>query len=629
MTIVDRRTYEIKLNIPMNNAELMTKAQLQLESQPIQCTVFRFSYRHGFDMGAWCYSRHWGNKLIKNVDPESQLMHRLVPLKNLASQIITLGMTRLSLLTCHSKLGDWGGLMQWAERNQMTELLRSPSDYHQALQQFSHNLTNDPRSVITKKRVRSSCIEFGEYLFPDDSFDFNASVQPINSSRNKKQISLEPPSENEMTRFLSITESLFTELTKFLLTDQKFPYLMPIENESVWLVTEERPYVSASVLAKGHARTAGTVVFDYTTGLPRPWESYVAHAKRPTSSHYKSSIKDYEIRLEAANDDPYHFTRVRLARIAHDCFVAMFTAASGLNESPIRNLPWSNKIEIASEKSGLRTIKIRALNKTVNFDVKPNFLKYLKLYFKLRDYLCKNTAHEYLFIGFTGDKASNFRMLDSNILRRLNDRIRRSTDPEFPRLSYKKLRDYKENYTVTKHGAEAARHILQHSSSTQRKHYLKSNEKTAVDKIGAFFQEANKFFSEPYPVATPAGGCANEGSPDGNISTGQVPDCKNSIGCLNCKNFKVHADQNDAWKLISMEYVIRELISCCKNKEHFDETHGADLSRINKILTKMVTINPDMKETIDTLRVEVYEQDNLTDYWQRHLERLVKLGIIK
>jgi hypothetical protein len=262
--------------------------------------------------------------------------------------------------------------------------------------------------------------------------------------------------------------------------------------------------------------------------------------------------------------------------------------------------------------------------------VKVSFIKHFRKYIHLRNYLCQGIDHPYLFIGFDGNKMTNYRILDTNILRRLYDRICRLVDPDVPCLSFQSFRNYKDNYVAKKHGPEASRILLGHSERTQRASYLKASEQTAVDQIGKFHSVVNEFFANPHPCSTPVGGCTSEGAPlkNENSKNTSEPDCKSEVGCLNCVNHKVHANREDAWKLLSLEFVTKEMIHSSASLEHFNLIHGPTLERIQKLLKEMLTVNPSLENTLKELQAEVYEHNSLIDYWQRHLDRLVRLKVI-
>ena len=90
----------------------------------------------------------------------------------------------------------------------------------------------------------------------------------------------------------------------------------------------------------------------------------------------------------------------------------------------------------------------------------------------------------------------------------------------------------------------------------------------------------------------------------------------------------MHANHDDAWKLLSFEYVIKQMMQASASIEHFETIHGPTLKTIDNLLTEMLSVNPSLEPTLIELRQDVYKNNSLTGYWQRQLERLVRLKVI-
>lgn len=629
---MNRPVIEIRIDGLVNNAKLLKLAQSTLASTPIEKIVIRFNHRHAFDFGAWCFAKRFGNRATKAVSISTRLPKRLATLKNMASHVITKSLTSNAATTGYSMMADWVIMAEWCEKNGYQDFLNTPAEYHEALKAFSVHLNNDHRQYTTRRRMRSVCQKLGEAGFVDSEYVFTARLPPIIRPRNTTTALQSAPSETTVKHHLQVCEPLFTKLTNFLTTDCKFPHSLHFKDHFVWLVADKRyPIISQKVLAKDGKLSANCTTFDYSEGRMRTWQEYLKRTESTVAQRsYYVAKKAYSARMAEANDSDDNQYRIRVGRIAHDSFVSMFVAATGINESPLRALPWDAEFKIESDEIGFKVIKFRGNNKIITVKVKSSFIKHFQKYIQLRNFLCKKIDHHYLFIGFNGNTMLNTRMLDTNILNRLHASLHLLVDPDLPRLSYRAFRDYKDNFIAKAHGNEASRNVLQHSEKTQLKSYLKANEQTAVDQINKFHSAVNAFFGTPHPCATPLGGCESEGTPEV-ISDGlgaATPDCKTSVGCLNCVNYKAHANREDAWKLISFEYITKQMIQSSAHIAHFHATHGHTLEQIESLLNDMASFAPDMIDTITELRKEVYENNSLTDYWQRHIERLVKLKII-
>lgn len=622
---------EIRLDVQVNHAELLTEVHDVLARNPIESILVRFNHRHAFDFGAICFGERSGARARREVHVTTHLPKRLARVKNLASHIMTMSLTTASLSSGYSAVADWVLMVKWCEANGFENFLDDSDAYHKALVAFSEHLNTDNRAYVTRRRMQTVCRTCGEKMFPEENFLFTR-LPLIERPEGKTKKLIEPPSSDAVKYHLQTCEPLFTGLTDFLIKDEAMPCKLKVKDGYAWILPDDRyPLITDKILAKGGKTTSESCYFDYSQARLRTFEEFQSRSSSKKFTHYCIARDQYESRLKLANSTKDVKYRASLARIAHDSFVSMFVAATAINESPLREIPWDPDFEIANtEEIGVRSIKFRANNKEVIVRVKASFIKHFRKYITLRDHLCQGSDHPYLFIGFDGNTLSNYRILDTNILRRLHNRVSRLIDPDIPCLSYQSFRNYKDSYVAKNHGHEASRILLGHSERTQRASYLKTNEQSAVDQIGKFHAIVNEFFGSPHPCATPVGGCMSEGSPlkSENSNITAAPDCKSKVGCLNCVHHKVHANREDAWKLLSLEFVTKEMIHSSASLEHFNLIHGPTLEQIQGLLNEMLAVNPSLSETLKELRVEVYENNTLTDYWQRHLERIVRLKII-
>jgi hypothetical protein len=625
-----RSRCEIRLDTQINNATLLADAQNVLATNPIESIIIRFNHRHAFDVGAWCFASRTGARAWKEVDLSTRLPKRSVNLKILASHIITASLTSIAPTSGYSSVNDWAGMANWCEANGWFSFLESPELYYEALTRFTAYLNSDHRAYTTRKRIHTACKTFGQQMFPEEVY-LPTKTSKVQRPREKQTKITESPSEDSVKRHLQICEPVFVGLTELLVSNTDLPHKLKVDQDCAWIMPDSKyPMITSKILSTAGIHSTASVTINYSEGRMRTQEEYNARSSNSCTKAYKKALKAFASRLSLANSTKDNEYRVRLGRYAHDCFVAMFVANTGINESPLRELPWDPNYEIIKdEEIGMRTIKFRANNKIITVRIKAEFIKHFKKFVELRAFLCEGVDHPYLFIGFNGNSKSNYRILDTNILGRLNVSLARLIDPDVPFLSYKNYRNYKDNYTAKNHGHEASRILLGHSERTQRKNYLKANEKNAVDQIGEFHSVVNEFFNSPHHCSTPVGSCSSEGSPQKRIDTQTIsePTCKNEAGCLGCVHHKVHPNEEDALKLLSFEYVTKQMIHSSSSLEHFELIHGPTLQQIDKILNEMLSVKPSLRQKLEDLKTDVYDNNNLTAYWQRHLERLVRLKV--
>jgi hypothetical protein len=584
-----------------------------------------------FDIGAWCYSGPKTRNIPKKVDPQRFHPERVIPLTNLMREIITLACTDRSARGASAKLIDFSTLLKFTEESSYEHFLSSPEIYHTTLQAFTEYLIASNREEVTKARLQSVSIEIGYYLFSDSNIDFNAGLQPI-YSRTSEDSYTKPPAETEVKRFHNVCMSLFDEVTDFILNQTKFPHSILINDERIVLTTEAYPFLSDAIAKTKPHKGPHSPFVDYSTGLCKSYEEALQLVPNMRDVHFKSFTEKSRKDLFIGNSDLYSQRRVRLHKLAHDSFLALFSLYSGANESPLIDAPWHGDFEVLKGKKGERIISIKNRGgiQLVTFHIASPFINKFKKFLKLREHILNGKKHDFLFVGLDHRSISEPVKLKTNALYEMCTMLRSIFDESFPILSYRKLRAYKDYWLVQNRGIDSAASLLQHSRTTQRKNYTNIEEREAVEQLVLTMRTIIDSFDAPSKPSSPAGRCAGAQPVKSLIiPDGYEPDCKNGQGCIFCENFRVTADDEGIHKLISMEYVIKRFIHTCDNVQQFIDIHQPALDAITALLSAIRKKNNTLDETISVIRHTVYVQHTLTDYWEKYLERFIKIGALK
>lgn len=158
------------------------------------------------------------------------------------------------------------------------------------------------------------------------------------------------------------------------------------------------------------------------------------------------------------------------------------------------------------------------------------------------------------------------------------------------------LRNYKATAIESKKGHIFSSIIMQHSAETGAKHYLKRQEKEAIENLGEFyanFENIIKNIGEKVRdrlTIIPAGKCSATDEQKSIIELNTVKsayvigDCTTPTGCLFCSFFVVHADEEGIYKLVSMrEYILLKNETISYHSE-IENSYGAIIERIDNIL---------------------------------------------
>ncbi|GID06836.1 hypothetical protein [Pseudomonas sp. 008] len=630
MRIFDRDIYEVYLEDYQ-----LDECQREIEQIPIEGLILRCTEERRFDIGALCYQNRIKitRAVVKKVDLYSLRKERTKAIRAWVVQKITLFYTSISAATIYHFATELTALFDWADSSDFEELLVSPEKYHEALQAYTQNLNRQigkEKSRLTASRRQSMALHSGPIFFPETAINFRDDL-PIISNKGETYNPTEPPLQQEIEAYLTPCQYLFDGLTDFVLGFEKFPAKIPFMTEYLWLLPAEYPVISKRVYSET-TKARSNIVWDYENGQIRTFEEAV-----------KLSIRnDYQVNYELevahtalykANLDQRHAKRMKLARIAHDAFISLFVANSGMNEQPLRDLLYNCSYEtFESSEKGFIGIKIRADGREVKFSIKKTFTKHFDKFIRLRRFIDEESRHRFLFMGMSAAGDSIGGQVGLSAISRHNERIKRYLIPDFKGLTYRKLRKYKSNYLLSQgHSVQIVSALLQTNEQTILNSYAQANEGTAIAEITAMMKRLVELLNDYSGEETPAGDCADIAGRSEVITPppDYEPNCKNFEGCIFCSQFRTHATEPSIRKLLSMRFVTLEYLNSCADKSHFDKVHGAAIAQIDRIILELREHRPDLSGSVDKISAEISTEFKLSDYWKRFYHRMVQLKVMK
>ena len=202
-----------------------------------------------------------------------------------------------------------------------------------------------------------------------------------------------------------------------------------------------------------------------------------------------------------------------------------------------------------------------------------------------------------------------------------------------PSISAQQWRVFKGGKTINKYGPLVAAQVLQNSPETALKSYSGENDETAAKELSRFFSEYRKNIlagKNEKTVATGVGRCIEPNKPQDIRSNELVQaNCQREEGCLYCKQFRVVADKEDIYKLLSYRTVLKATL----HKEGFNNSskvrHSNIINRIDEIVQTILETNLVSQNEIKRIRQNAEEHDDLYPYWQKKMELLIELGVIQ
>jgi len=622
--------------------------QKLLLSSTFESLVFLVDDDKHLDLGAMAFPQRARSKTTKarsiyDLQNKSILDHRVCPLKNWASGTITsLKTGQITLATLKSKFDNLRTLTTWCEKNNHESFLNSPEECQIALIEFSIFLKNKTSNSVARREVLfSDALSAARYAFEDSSYHINYPVPAMNLPKHIRE-STASVEEHALAEILAISDSLFHQLTKFVLDMQPYPGKILFLGEEINIIPHSRFCLPRAVVENGFI-PKGQYVWNYETGNigDNSPDNYLKHpCGHPKYAFDRGIAND---RLEAKytltyeNLHPRGSYRLRLAKWAHDSFLVLFSIVTGINESILKNLSWSDKYEILRkpDQQGFRGVKARAGDKEIIFNITTKFIEPFKKFLKLRNFILGDRRHDFLFIQLSSypEEELIISKLKSNSLDRHLKRVRCYLAPNLPSINFRQLRKYKVNNHVAHEGLATASSLMGNTTATIKKSYLDKNADQQGLEIGAFYTKILQA-ADTTKTSVPAGSCSEIGSPivssDLIITKDSNPksDCKNFLGCIFCENYFIHSDREELRKLLSMRYYINELRICCDDEEHFMTVHGPTLTRIQNILSDIITQYPESKKAIDDVTIEIETIGMLSTYWAEKIKTAVIIGVL-
>lgn len=616
------------------NLDEMTNDQYQaiISTAEIERLVIRFNRDRQISIGSLCYSVRdiESRKIPKPVQETSLQPERVRAVRAWCAEMGNkhFGSGHTFFMNAYEfiKFGDW------CDNNSHSNFLATPEAYKTALDNFTlHLLSKIHRhpgsTTFSKSRQQVQVIKSAYIIFPGSSVNFLSDLPII--SHNKDDIErTETPSIIEMTAHLTPYRYLFDGLTDFLVEGRKFPHYIPfMDTEAILLPAE---YTITTSKIHKTAKVENQNSWSYQEG--RIYTLDECKARSPMKEyHLIRQRREALEELENSNSDLRHRKRIWLAALAQDAFISHFVANTGMNESPLRKLLWSNDYTVTnSDNAGFVVIKQRASGIEQYFEIQKVFLKDFKKFLELRDYITDSTPHPYLFIHVSKGVVKPIPIRASSIIW-ANNKVTSFLDPEFSGLGFQKLRKYKSVYLLsTGHPVGVVSALMQSSANTITKHYAGAEEKNAIDEIAAVMTLAREIFESHYALPTPAAGCGG-GDPIESLAPPKAypPNCRNFVGCVYCSKFRLHADESSIRKILSMRWVTSEFINACTDVHQFHAIHGNAILRIDAIMAELIQLRPETKNLIEKIEKEITESFQLTEYWERLYSRLIRTKVIK
>jgi hypothetical protein len=341
----------------------------------------------------------------------------------------------------------------------------------------------------------------------------------------------------------------------------------------------------------------------------------------------------------------------RLMELGCMAFAALCVGDSGANLSSIQTYEEPEDMEEQlgkPERLNLRhkLIKLRAAGREVPVHLTSTTVTRLRAYLRLREALrvrldCPDVAPMFVQCEYPirswNAKPTGIAPLAREFTRDVRSRFR-AVGIDLPHMTMQRLRAFKQGKVSQENNPKVAADLMGHTVTSAIRKYNNITEAESRSEMAPFLaslssivrsrSESTKQSSKrDVPITPiPPGGCKAHGNPIALSDSPLVePDCKKTEGCFFCNKLNVHAEEEDAIKLMSCRAVLERLAPRLGDNSAVGRVYAAVIDRIGALLGEIKRIHPEAHESA---RVAVLEAGQLSRYWAGKLQQLHLLGLL-
>lgn len=596
-------------------------------------------FTHPVDVGSWCYSTNKPpvKSPVKEEDTTYLVNPKTVKKERVEFVFGVLDFLKLyidlnkSPITIRTYLNAITQFINWCNENYVSGL-DSNKDFNDAIYNYSEELIDKIRrnkiSINTGAALQSRLLKAGEYIYSNsDQSDGLYNIRKIHHRTEAVNNTVVPDMQTAKDA-IHIYFQLFTQFTEFVVNSNFFPQQVIVGTNKYSFFPIRIPFVNESNINTKKGLKNKYMAYDFNKARLRTVSEMTELGLYKSEKNIKEAHKNAKNVLLEANNNRFNKNRIEAATMAFQSFIMLFSANTGMNLAQIGELSWSDDFETKKERLLFKTIKTRANGKSTTFNISSGFNSHFKKFIKLRKYLLEylgKPKHSLLFFSFRNKKISNLGMDFSG---RFHKRLKTCFNIQL-NISTRMWRAYKADWLISVTDIYTASKILQNSSETISRNYANGNQETNESQINEFLTNYKNLVVnyDDQSIETPVGQCVEQ-QPIAVTQSLKEPDCKTMEGCLNCVNYRAHADTKDFHKLVSFKYILQQSQILAQNKKHFEITIAPVLKRVNGLLNQIRSCFKGEPIELDKIEENVVSSEILSDYWSLKLDFLIDLGVL-
>lgn len=609
----------------------------------------------GRDIGALCYALR-SDRTRSSRQPRKVVVSSLIKRrpKQILQIIKALSSLRTdsgrSLSTIRQYATIFISFVDWADEKRLPNCLDGGDATRQAFRAWSHETAERYRRQDFGEAFHNFRLNYISELL-EATTGLQNLMHGIRTLRKKSNPNggTEPLALHDFGHAVAINQCLFDGLCDLVLEQRPFPYKLELPNSlswpesHLWLFPSNLwrlpPHLQSDAIRSEIGKRASWV-YDYSNGCLATADKIAHRYKGAELSQRikmaRKAIWKVKKQIGEANADPVNTSRISLGMYAQRAFLFLFFCNTGCNDQLVRDLETDGEtIDASVRNQKFRALKWRARGKEVELIAPATFMARLRRFMELRRYLLQGRNTPYLF--FTGGNRNSNppAQMFSHELSNYYYRLLKKIDPQLPRLGARALRATVDDYYLRFHGNVVAAAVMGHNPETELRNYGRGSVNDHHEQMTLFMASVaeSAFRQRVIPVTAmttdrpsleEGGRCDDFGHPEPLADRVPIrPDCKDAQGCLFCRNRVLIANEADARKVASAAYVMEQLILGPKHEEALRPLICKCDEDLNKIAAFL-----GCRDMVERVKMDVYENEQLTPFWADKYHLFLELGII-
>jgi hypothetical protein len=600
------------------------------------------------DIGSWCFSKRearfdgvGGHQSNRAVAINSLLEHRRRLVIAFCDYMYTCGHRDKTKQTYFNRTDE---VLEWCDSNGHELFLLNEAATVAAYQAYTDWLFHRIRILkdlnpYSARRKQLAFLNIFALLYTSRASELTAQAQSIAFMRPEKAA----PAEQAVHDYLDVIFPFVRNLKSALMNKEDFPLKIHCGSYDVAIFA-----TNGSNVTSPYAKKLKSAY--HPDGRYRTWDEYVDERRKrkpnitldALRTGYKRS-KANAVKINASKGE----CRYRRAWANHVMrgYAILIQALTGMSPTELTSLEYSKGLDVVSDsvQKDLVTVKFRAAGKKVYYTIGGRKgLKLLNEYLAFRDWYLQGQASFYLFC-VNADKRLQLveaKPLPVDFNKKFYYALTGDIiDPAIKNITSGDFRKVK-SILLKKLGVSLkdTAHALNHTEHSNMQAYNKPSVDDMKTELAYFWNSVKSYAStltikkasdNDQSDSIAVGHCGSFGEPELICTDAPInPSCSKQYGCLYCKHYVCHADEEDVMKLLCLKYVINAVRDTVPDAARGEEIFRDISVRVEAIIQRIKILYPDMVEVVSKARKNVFELGILTPFWESRLSRYEEMGVV-